>query len=412
MTAALGRSFASLKIPNFRRYFTGQLVSLSGNWMQMIAEMWVVLSLTGSGVAVGVTTALQFLPMLIFGAWGGLIADRVPKRRLLILTQGLHMIAPLTMLALSADGVLVPWMVFSLVFVRGCVNAVDYPTRQAFVMEMVGSDRVVNAVSLNSVLVHSARVIGPAIAGVLIATVGVGPCFALNAASFAFMIWVLAGMDTERLQPTAKVPREPGAVRAGLRYVRREPELWIPLALMAVVGTLGYNFQVVLPLLARFTFGGGPSTYAVLVAAMGIGAIAGALINGARGSVTPMLLVGSALVFGLIALLAAGAPSLALEIAALAPLGAATVTLAASINSSLQLASEPNMRGRVMALYSIVFLGSTPIGGPLSGWLSEAIDPRAALVMAGFAGIAGAVIARIAFDRVADVPIDAEPHPA
>ena len=412
MTAALGRSFASLKVPNFRRYFAGQLVSLSGNWMQMIAEMWLVLSLTGSGVAVGVTTALQFLPMLIFGAWGGLVADRVPKRRLLILTQGLHMIAPLTMLALSLEGSLVPWMVFSLVFVRGCVNAVDYPTRQAFVMEMVGSDRVVNAVSLNSVLVHSARVVGPAFAGVLIATVGVEPCFALNAASFAFMIWVLAGMDTEKLRPAETVAREPGAVRAGLRYVRRDPELWIPLSLMAIVGTLGYNFQAVLPLLARFTFHGGPSTYAVLVAAMGLGAIVGALINGARGSVTPMLLVGASLVFGVVALFAAGAPTIGLEIAALAPLGAATVTLAASINSSLQLASEPSMRGRVMALYSIVFLGSTPIGGPLSGWLSEAIDPRAALVMAGIAGIAGAVIARIAFDRVAHLPVDAEPHPA
>jgi MFS family permease len=412
MTAALGRSFASLKVPNFRRYFAGQLVSLSGNWMQMIAEMWLVLSLTGSGVAVGVTTALQFLPMLIFGAWGGLVADRVSKRRLLILTQGLHMIAPLTMLALSLEGSLVPWMVFSLVFVRGCVNAVDYPTRQAFVMEMVGSDRVVNAVSLNSVLVHSARVVGPAFAGVLIATVGVEPCFALNAASFAFMIWVLAGMDTEKLRPAETVAREPGAVRAGLRYVRRDPELWIPLSLMAIVGTLGYNFQAVLPLLARFTFHGGPSIYAVLVAAMGLGAIVGALINGARRSVTPMLLVGASLVFGVVALFAAGAPTLGLEIAALAPLGAATVTLAASINSSLQLASEPSMRGRVMALYSIVFLGSTPIGGPLSGWLSEAIDPRAALVMAGIAGIAGAVIARIAFDRVAHLPVDAEPHPA
>ena len=412
MTEALGRSFASLSIPNFRRYFAGQLVSLSGNWMQMIAEMWVVLSLTGSGVAVGVTTALQFLPMLIFGAWGGLIADRVPKRRLLLLTQGLHMIAPLTMFALAAEGALVPWMVFGLVFVRGCVNAVDYPTRQAFVMEMVGSDRVVNAVSLNSVLVHSARVVGPAIAGVLIATVGVEPCFALNAASFAFMIWVLAGMDTERLQPTEVAPAKPGAVRAGLRYVRREPELWIPLGLMAIVGTLGYNFQVVLPLLARFTFHGGPSTYAVLVAAMGLGAIVGALINGARGSVTPLLLVGAAFIFGVLALMAAGAPTLGLEIAALAPLGAATVTLAASINSSLQLASEPSMRGRVMALYSIVFLGSTPLGGPLSGWLSEAIDPRAALVMAGVAGIAGALLARVAFDRVARIPIDATPHPA
>ena len=412
MTEALGRSFASLQIPNFRRYFAGQLVSLSGNWMQTIAEIWLILSLTGSGLAVGFTTALQFLPMLIFGAWGGLIADRVPKRRLLLLTQGLHMIAPLTMLALALEGALVPAMVFGLVFLRGCVNAVDYPTRQAFVMEMVGSDRVVNAVSLNSVLVHSARVIGPAFAGVLIATIGVEPCFALNAASFAFMIWVLAGMDTEKLRPSEIAEREPGAVREGLRYVRREPELWIPLGLMAIVGTLGYNFQSVLPLLARFTFHGGPSTYAVLVAAMGLGAIIGALINGARGSVTPMLLIGAAIVFGLLSLLAAGAPTLTLEILALAPLGAATVTLAASINSSLQLASEPTMRGRVMALYSIVFLGSTPIGGPLSGWLSQAVDPRAALVMGGLAAIAGALFARVAFDRVARIPIDAAPHPA
>jgi MFS family permease len=412
VTEALGRSFASLQIPNFRRYFAGQLVSLSGNWMQTIAEIWLILSLTGSGLAVGFTTALQFLPMLIFGAWGGLIADRVPKRRLLLLTQGLHMIAPLTMLALALEGGLVPAMVFGLVFLRGCVNAVDYPTRQAFVMEMVGSDRVVNAVSLNSVLVHSARVIGPAMAGVLIATIGVEPCFALNAASFAFMIWVLAGMDTEELRPSEIAEREPGAVREGLRYVRREPELWIPLGLMAIVGTLGYNFQSVLPLLARFTFDGGPSTYAVLVAAMGLGAIIGALINGARGSVTPMLLIGAALVFGLLSLLAAGAPTMTLEILALAPLGAATVTLAASINSSLQLASEPTMRGRVMALYSIVFLGSTPIGGPLSGWLSEAVDPRAALVMGGVAAIAGALFARAAFARVARIPIDAAPHPA
>jgi MFS family permease len=214
-------------------------------------------------------------------------------------------------------------------------------------------------------------------------------------------------MDTERLRPAEMATREPGAVRAGLAYVRSTPELWIPLGLMAIVGTLGYNFQAVLPLLAEFTFHGGPSTYAALVAAMGVGAIAGALINGARESVTPMLLVGAAIVFGILSLLAAGAPTLALEVAALAPLGAATVTLAASVNSSLQLASEPSMRGRVMALYSIVFLGSTPIGGPLSGWLSEAVDPRAALVMAGVAAIVGGLLARVAFDRVARIPADA-----
>ena len=412
MTEALGRSFASLRIPNYRRYFTGQLVSLSGNWMQMVAEMWVVLTLTGSGVAVGVTTALQFLPMLAFGAFGGLIADRVPKRRLLLVTQTLHMIAPLAMLTLALEGVLAAWMVFALVFVRGCVNAVDYPTRQAFVMEMVGSKRVVNAVSLNSVLVHSARVVGPALAGVLIATVGVEPCFALNAMSFAVMFAALLGMDASKLRAPELVPRAPGAVRAGLAYVRRTPELWIPLALMAVVGTLGFNFQAILPLLARFTFDGGPGVYAALVSAMGLGAIVGALVNGARGSVTPLLLVGAALGFGVLSLIAAGAPTLALELVVLAPLGAVAVTLAASVNSALQLASEPNMRGRVMALYSIVFLGSTPIGGPLAGWLAEAIDPRAALVMAGLGALIAGLLARIAFERVAQIPSDATPHPA
>ncbi|MEZ0285687.1 MAG: MFS transporter [Thermoleophilia bacterium] len=401
MTEALGRSFASLQIPNYRRYFIGQLASLTGNWMQTVAEIWVILTLTDSGVAVGFVTALQFLPMLLLGALGGLIADRVPKRRLLVLTQGLHALPPLAMLALALTVGLAPWMVFALVFARGCVNAVDYPTRQAFVMEIVGGERVVNAVSLNSVMIHSARIIGPAIAGVLIATVGPEPCFAINAASFSVMIFALVTMDRRALQPAEIAPREAHAVRAALRYVRATPELWIPLALMGAVGTLGFNFQAVLPLLAKFSFDGGAGAYAALVSAMGVGAIAGALVTGARGSVSPALLAGAAIGFGALALLAAGAPSMALELAVLAPLGAASVTLAASVNSALQLASDPVMRGRVMALYSIVFLGSTPIGAPIAGWLSEAIDPRAALVMAGVAGIVAGLAARTAFARMA-----------
>jgi MFS family permease len=404
LTAALNRSFASLRIPNYRRFFAGQLVSISGNWMQTVAELWVVLTLTGSGVAVGFTTALQFLPMLLVGAWGGLIADRIPKRRLLITTQALHVLPPVTLFALAIMGGLSPLAVYAVALARGTVNAVDYPTRQAFVMEIVGAGRVVNAVSLNSALIHAARIVGPALAGVLIATVGVAPCFALNAASFAVMIGVLARMDTAALRPAAVEPREPGAVRAGLRYVRETPQLWIPLGLMAIVGTLGFNFQAILPLLARFTFDGGASAYAALVSAMGIGAVVGALTNSARETVTPALLVGAAIGFGALALLAAGAPWIGLEMLVLAPLGAASVTLAASVNSALQLASEPGMRGRVMALYSIVFLGSTPIGAPLAGWLSEQVDPRAALVMAGVAALVAGALARLAFERTAADP--------
>jgi MFS family permease len=411
VTAALARSFASLSIPNYRRFFYGQLVSISGNWMQTVAEIWVILTLTGSGVAVGLTTALQFLPMLLVGAWGGLIADRMPKRRLLIATQTLHVLPPLTLFVLAVTGGLSPLAVYAVVFARGIVNAVDYPTRQAFVMEIVGEGKVVNAVSLNSVLIHSARIVGPALAGLLIATVGVEPCFALNAASFGVMIVALAGMDTDALRPTTVVPRERGAVRAGLRYVRATPQLWIPLGLMAIVGTLGFNFQAILPLLARFTFDGGASAYAALVTAMGIGAVAGALTNGARGTVTPALLAGAAIGFGALALLAAGAPWIGLEMLVLAPLGAASVTLAASVNSALQLASAPSMRGRVMALYSVVFLGSTPIGAPLAGLLSEQIDPRAALVMAGVAALVAGLLARIAFAHVGITEPGSSPLP-
>ena len=250
-------------------------------------------------------------------------------------------------------------------------------------------------------IVFQFRVVGPAVAGVMIATVGPEPCFALNAASFGVMVIALATMDTGALRPAEIAPHEPGAVRAGLRYVRATPELWIPLALMGIVGTLGFNFQAVLPLLAKFSFDGGAGAYAALVTAMGVGAIAGALATGARARVSPALLAGAAIGFGALALLAAGAPTMALELAVLAPLGAASVTLAASVNSALQLAADPVMRGRVMALYSIVFLGSTPIGAPLAGWLSEAVDPRAALVMAGLAGILAGLLARSAFARVA-----------
>jgi MFS family permease len=400
LTAAIRHSFNSLEVPNYRRYFTGQLISLSGTWMQTVAAIWVVLSLTGSGVAVGLTTALQFLPMLLIGAWGGLLADRIPKRRLLMTTQALMAIPALGLFAVTATGVVTLWMVYLAVFAFGSLNAIDNPTRQSFVIEMVGSDRVVNAVSLNSVVVQAARIVGPALAGILIATVGVVPCFALNALTFVAMILALWGMDPERLHAAPSARREPGAIRAGLRYVLRTPELLVPLALMALVGTLGFNFQVVLPLLAKFSFNAGAMTYATLVSAMAVGSIAGALVNGHRGRTGPRLIAGGALAFGVSALLAAAMPSLAFEVPMLVLLGAAAVTFAATINSTLQLAVSPEMRGRVMALYSVVFLGSTPIGGPLTGWLAQTYDPRIALLLAGASGLTAAWAAQVSFKRL------------
>lgn len=392
MTAALRRSFDSLSVPNFRRYFKGQVVSLSGNWMQTVAEVWLILSLTGSGFAVGLATALQFLPIMLLGALGGSLADRFAKRDLLIVTQSLMMAPPLAMLALTATGAITPAMIYALILIRGTLLAIDNPARQAFVMEMVGPDRIVNAVGLNSVIVHSARVAGPAVAGILIATVGVAPCFGLNAATFLVMIWALRGMDPDRLaEPPRTDTREPGRVRAAVRHVRETPELAMPLLLMAFVGTLGLNFQVILPLLARLTFDGGATSYAILVSAMGVGSVVGALITGARGKTGMGVIAGSALAFGGLAMAAALMPSLASEIPVLALLGSSAVTFAAAINSTIQLAVEPEMRGRVMALYSVVFLGSTPIGGPLVGFISESTDPRVALALASVSGVIAAV---------------------
>ena len=407
MSAALRRSFNSLEVPNYRRYFVGQLISLSGTWMQTVAALWLVLTLTDSGVAVGVTTALQFLPMLLIGAWGGLLADRIPKRRLLIATQALMALPAVGLVAVTATGVVAPWMVYLAVFAMGSANAVDNPTRQSFVYEMVGPDRVVNAVSLNSVIVQVARIVGPAVAGLLIAGFGVVPCFGLNALTFVAMIVALWGMDPRGLHTEPVAPRAPGAIRAAVRYVVRTPELAVPLALMGLVGTLGFNFQVVLPLLAKFSFGGGATTYAAMVSAMAIGSIVGALVNGAHGRTGPRLIAGGALAFGVVGMLCAAMPTLALELPLLALLGGAAVTFAATINSSLQLAVAPEMRGRVMALYSVVFLGSTPIGGPLTGWLAETYDPRVALLLAGVTGLFAAWAARLTYGRLRETAVPA-----
>jgi MFS family permease len=401
VSAGFDRTFASLSVPNYRRYFGGQVVSLSGNWMQTVAEMWLMVQLTGSGVSVGLTAALQFLPIMLFGAWGGLLADRLPKRTLLTVTQSLMALPALTMWLLTVNGSIQVWMVYLLVLARGAVNAIDNPARQSFVVEMVGADRVVNAVALNSVIVHTARILGPAVAGGVIALIGVGPCFLVNALSFGAMLVALRAMDPALLHTPPRAPRRaPGQLRMALAYVRRTPELLIPLAMMAMVGTLSYNFQVLLPLLAHSTWHGTAATYTALAVAMGVGSVTGALAAGARGRVGPRLLIAAAAAFAVAELLAAAAPTLPLQVAALIPLGAISVTFAAGINSSLQLAVEPTMRGRVMALYSVVFLGSTPIGAPLVGWIAEVAGPRAGLLLGAAAALAAAVGGAAAFARI------------
>jgi MFS family permease len=300
-------------------------------------------------------------------------------------------------------------MVFACVLARGSVNAIDNPTRQSFVMELVGPRRVVNAVSLNSVIVQSARIIGPATAGAVIAISGVGTCFAFNALSFGAMLVALAGMDTSALRTVPPAERGRRDLRAALAHVRHAPALWIPLAMMALVGTLSFNFQVLMPLLASQTWHGTAMTYALLTAAMAAGSVVGALASGARGSVSPRLLIVAATGFGVLELAAAVAPSLPLQLAALVPLGAVSVTFSAGVNSTMQLAAEPAMRGRVMALYSVVFLGSTPFGAPLVGWLAQVAGPRAGMALGavaalGAAALAGGVYARIGGARLAEAP--------
>ena len=393
-----GRTFSSLRNRNFRLYFAGQGVSLCGTWMQRVAQSWLVLELTHSGTALGLATATQFVPMLAFGAYGGLVADRIAKRRLLVATQAAQAALALALGVLTITGAVRLWMVFALAAALGIANVFDTPGRQSFVVEMVGPSELRNAVTLNSVLVNAARAVGPAAAGVLIATAGTGICFLVNAASFAAVIASLVAMDSARFHPAPPVERARGQVREGLRYVARTPALRTPLLMMAAIGTLAYEFQIALPLVARHVFSAGAGAYGAMTAAMGIGAVGGGLVVARRSEASPAALVRAAVGFGIVILAAAVAPSMSLELAALVAVGAGSVAFLALANTTLQLASAPQMRGRVMALWAIAFLGTTPIGGPIVGVLGQYAGPRVALAVGGLtailAGAAGAASLR------------------
>ncbi|MCX6542987.1 MAG: MFS transporter [Acidobacteria bacterium] len=389
MTGAgsLRRTFFSLGISNFRLYFIGQAVSLSGTWMQMIGQSWLVLQITGSGTALGLVTALQFLPILVLGPWGGVIADRFPKRTILYYTQFAAGVLALVLGVLVETGSVRLWMVGGLAACLGLVNTVDNPTRQTFVFEMVGKEQIQNAVSLNSVLVNLARVAGPAMAGILIANVGLAFCFFVNAASYIAVLIALRMMNAGQLHPAPLVARASGQLGDALRYVRSTPVLQNALLMMAIIGTLAYEFQVVLPLFAQFTLGGGAGTYAALTAAMGVGSVIGGLYAASRQSVVPGMLVRAAFLFGIVILAAAVAPTLPFAVAALVLVGVFSINFLSLGNTILQLESAPEMRGRVMALWVVAFLGSTPIGGPIVGWIGEYVGPRWALGVGGLAAL-------------------------
>lgn len=393
------RTFRALRIHNFRLFFISQMISMSGTWMQSVAQAWLVLDLGGTSVDLGITVGLQFGPVLFLGAWAGALADRVDKRRLLIFTQSAAALLALVLGILTVTDVVTVWMIWGLAGLTGVAVAIDMPSRQSFVYEMAGPDDLANAVGLNAVVINSSRIIGPAIGGLLIAGVGVAVCFFFNAGSFLVVIAALLAMRRGELFTARPVRRRPGQVRAGVRYVWHTPALRVPLVMMAVVSTLAYNFSVVVPMLARVVYGRGPSAYGALSAAMGVGALAGALLMASRARPSRRLLVASTFAFGLFSLLLAAAPGYLSGLVLFVPLGAAGVLFVSTTNSLLQLNADDAMRGRVMALWAVVFFGSTPIGGPLTGLLVRGFGVRAAVAVGGVAALATAAGAYLTLRR-------------
>lgn len=408
-------TFSSLSVRNYRLYFVGQAVSLIGTWIQMIAQTWLVLKLTNSATIIGLLSAVQFLPVLLLGPLGGLIADRFSKRRLLYLTQGSFMVLALIMAVLVSTHHINVWMVFVLAGVMGLVNVIDNPTRQTFIMEMVGRDQLKNAVSLNSIEFNLARIIGPALAAVLIAKIGMAECFYINAVSFVGVLACLAVMRADELHVSERVRQMKGQLREGFRYVKNTPVLRDILVMMVIVGTLSYEFQVVLPVLANHTFHGNASAYALVTAAISVGSVIGGIFTANRKRITPLILPLACTLFGVTMLLTSIAPTLLIASIMLIFVGISTITFTSIGNTTLQLESAPEMRGRVMALWTMAFLGSTPIGGPIIGWISEQTSPRWGLATGGFAALAAALFGFIVIRAYnegktvpANVPVFAE----
>lgn len=396
-------TFSSLKIRNYRLYFIGQGISLSGTWMQTIGQSWLVLELTGSGTALGLVLAAQFLPILFLAPLGGVIADRFSKRKILFITQTAAGLLAFTLAALVATHAVALWMVYALASALGVVNALDNPTRQTFVFEMVGHEDLRNAVTLNSTEVNLARVVGPAIAGIIIASIGIAACFFINAASFIPVLICLWMMDKHTLhrhhRRFAEHPlRE---LKRGLGYVWRTPLLRDLLIIMAIVGTFTYEFQVSLALLAKYAFGGDAGAYALLTSAFGMGSVIGGVATAARKKTDPKALATLLLAFGTVMIAASLMPTMPLAVATMLMVGFCSICFTSLGNTILQTESAPDMRSRVMALWSVAFLGTTPIGGPIIGWIGEHADPRWGLAAGGIAAIVAGILGTITLKKYA-----------
>ena len=391
---------SSLRQRNYRLFFFGQIVSVAGTWMQTVAQSFLVLDLTHSGTQLGLTTAVRFLPILVFGPLGGLFADRRNKQRILLVTQTLSGLLAGAFAILIETNSIRLWIVYLLALALGFVNVFDNPARQSFISEMVSAPDLPNAVTLNSVAMNMARVFGAALGGVIAAAIGLALCFGCNAISFAAVLISLVAMRKSKLFPAKRVAKEKGQVRQGLRYVRSTPELLIPLVMIAVVGTLAWEFQVTLPLMASKVFHGGAAAYGVMASVMGAGAVVGGLISAARSRPRARALCLAAVGWGIAILAAAVAPNMAIELAALVFVGYGSITFNSMAKTTLQLASRPEMRGRVMALWGLAWLGSTPIGGPIEGWIGQNAGARWSLVIGGLATLICGILALPALGRI------------
>lgn len=385
------QTFISLKIYNYRLYFVGQAISLCGTWVQTIGQDWLVLKISGSGTMLGVVSAFQFLPLLLLGPVGGVLADRFPRRKVLYFTQGISGFLALILGFLVFTNTVQIWMICILALCLGLVNTIDNPTRQAFVFDMVSKERIANAVALNSIEFNLARVIGPAIGGGLIAAVGFAACFFINAASYSVVIIVLFLMRAREIKSAPVITKIKGQLIKGLRYVKSTPVLFNVLFMMVIIGTFTYEFTVSLPLLVKFIFNGDATTYATLTTAVGVGAVAGGFFSAGRKRISPRQLVLSAFFFGISMLLASFMPIFLFTLLFLVIVGFFSVNFLSLGSSILQLESAPEMRGRVMSFWTMVFLGSTPIGGPIIGWIGEHFGARWSFATGGIAAVLAAI---------------------